>query len=258
MPLTIQYCSDLHLEFVHNEKFMQKYPLEVKGDILLLAGDIVPFAEIDKHHYFFDFVADNYAAVYWVPGNHEYYNADIAERSGAFREKIRDNVFLLNNTTVPLAGDTELVCTTLWSKINPADEWEVVRAMSDFHVITNNGHRFTINDFNRLHAESLSYLTGALATGTAKHKIVMSHHIPTYMHYPPKYKGDLLSQAFASEQFELIEQAGVHSWIFGHHHCNIPEFKIGGTHMLTNQLGYVKYGENKGFSRGRVVVVERG
>ena len=37
--MKIQFVSDLHLEFLENRTFLAKYPLEVKGDILLIAGD---------------------------------------------------------------------------------------------------------------------------------------------------------------------------------------------------------------------------
>ena len=74
--------------------------------------------------------------------------------------------------------------------------------------------------------------------------VVVTHHVPTFMNYPPKYKGDILNEAFAVELFDLIETTSPDYWIYGHTHENTPDFEIGKTKLLTNQLGYVMYGEN--------------
>ena len=56
------------------------------GDVLVLAGDVVTFRGLTKARGFFDFVCDHYAAVYWVPANHEYYGSDISDRPSPLLE----------------------------------------------------------------------------------------------------------------------------------------------------------------------------
>ena len=56
--MKIQYCSDLHLEFPVNKKYLKANPIKPEDEILLLAGDIIPFAEMENENDFifaFDF-----------------------------------------------------------------------------------------------------------------------------------------------------------------------------------------------------------
>lgn len=255
MAMSIQYCSDLHLEFDNNSKHLNKYPLIPSAEILLLGGDIVPFAQMNHFAAFFDWVSENFRAAYWIPGNHEYYHSDINERSGTLNETIRNNVFLVNNVTIDL-GVTDLICSTLWSHIDTVNEWQIRRAMSDFHVIADGGGKLTIDRFNQLHAESVQFVQKALAASKNQRKVVLTHHVPTFINYPPKYKNDVLNEAFATELHDLIQTMAPDCWIFGHTHYNTPAFKIGNTQILTNQFGYVKYGEHNTFVRDRVIELE--
>jgi hypothetical protein len=68
MSVKIQYCSDLHLEFYENSQLLKTHPIKAVGDILLLAGDIVLFSEMEKHKAFFDDLSERFKVVYWIPG----------------------------------------------------------------------------------------------------------------------------------------------------------------------------------------------
>lgn len=250
--MIIQYCSDLHLEFSQNKKFIAKYPLMPRGDILLLAGDIVPFTEIEEQADFFNYIADNFERTYWVPGNHEYYHSNILYRSGTIKEAIRSNVFLVNNYTVQLKN-LRLIFSTLWSNLSPVNYLTVQNRMADFSAIQHNGQKFTPYNYNDLHQQCKEFIVHSLATKTAAATIVVTHHIPTFLNYPAKYKRDVLNEAFAVELHDLIEASSIDYWVYGHHHVNTPAFLIGKTQLLTNQLGYIKYKENIGFKNNAAI-----
>lgn len=244
--MKIQYCSDLHLEFRENKEFLKKNPLKPMGDILLLAGDIVPFAIMNKHEDFFNYIAENFKITYWIPGNHEYYYYDIAEKQTILNEKIRDNIFLVNNIAIQ-QDHVRFIFSTLWSIINPEHTWSIQQHVSDFHVIKFNKERLFPVQFNELHRKSLSFLKNELNRDYIGNTIVVTHHVPTLFNYPEKYKGSELSDAFVVELYDFIAASHIDYWIFGHHHDNMGAFTIGKTNMLTNQLGYVRYNENEGF-----------
>lgn len=252
--MKIQYCSDLHLEFLQNNKFIKKHPLIPAGDILIMAGDIVPFAVMDEQHDFFNYLADNFETTYWVPGNHEYYHWDISTKRGAVKEAIRSNVFLVNNQTIQ-TGKTRLIFSTLWSDISPDASFFIQRRMADFSAINFNGKPFTTDEYNTLHSECKKFIEDELVEKVTTATMVITHHVPTFLQYPVKYKRDVLNEAFATELHSMIEQSSIDYWLYGHHHFNTPLFTIGKTKLITNQLGYIKFRENIGFKNDAVIEI---
>lgn len=252
--MKIQYASDLHLEFPSNASYLEKHPLNPLGEVLVLAGDIVPYAVLNKFDYFFDGLSEKFKAVYWIPGNHEYYYSDINVRSGSLIENIRSNIFLLNNQTIDL-GICKLLCTTLWSKISPLTQWKIQHDMSDFHLIKNKDQHLDASTYNTNHEMAKNYLLLELAKKDIKPVVVVSHHVPTFKNYPIEHINSPLKEGFATELYKEIEAYQPTYWIFGHHHSNVDEFTIGTTSLITNQLGYVDRGEGTGFSIGKTIEI---
>jgi predicted phosphohydrolase len=246
--MKIQYCSDLHLEFPENQKFLRRNPLKTAGDILVLAGDVVTFRDLEKGNDFIKFACDHYSAVYWVPGNHEYYGFDISDKPNPLCEKVRDNFHLVNNHSI-IVGGVKLVLTTLWSRIDPRQAPDIQKSVADFSAIAYEGRAFTAKDFTALHQESLSFLKNTFKEPGNERLVVVTHHVPSLTNYPKIYRNSPLTEAFAVELFDLIEDSGAACWIYGHHHVNTPEFTIGQTKMLTNQLGYIQHYEHGSFRR---------
>lgn len=250
--MKIQYCSDLHLEFPENKKYILENPIRPKAEILILAGDIVPFAVIDKHQDFFDYVSENFRYTFWIPGNHEYYYSDINNRTGSFEEKIRDNVLLLNNTVKEIDG-VRFIFSTLWSDISPERQFLIQQSLSDFKVIKNNSRLFNTDDYKLLYQENLQFLKDTLKESKDTRSVLVTHHVPTFQKYPEKYRDSKINEAFAVDLDTLIIDNSIDYWIYGHHHCNISDFNIGNTKMITNQLGYIRYEENIGYKESAVI-----
>lgn len=125
--------------------------------------------------------------------------------------------------------------------------------MADFHLITYNGKKITADDYHQLHEDCREFLIKELSTVTNLKTIVVTHHLPTFLSYPEKYRDSELNSAFATELFDLIEPSNVDYWIFGHSHEAVPDFKIGKTTLTSNQLGYVKFGEHLGFYQNKTI-----
>ena len=252
--MILQYASDLHLEFPVNRAFLDLHPLQPLGDVLILAGDIVPFAIMDKHADFFNYLSDHFKTTYWIPGNHEYYHSDIAMKSGTLNEKIRTNVFLVNNITIEYEN-IEFIFSTLWSKISPEHESKLEQAMNDFRQIEYKNQLFTPQQLNELNLQCVLFLTLELGSNKLTKKIVVTHHIPTFNNAPAKYRGSILHEAMGVELSELIEKTSPDYWIYGHVHRNHPGFKVGNTMLLTNQMGYVLKGEQSLFKTNKTITV---
>ena len=156
--MKIQYCSDLHLEFQENKKFLLENPIVPTAEVLILAGDIIPF--------------------------------------------------------------------------------------SIFKVYTN------------LFFDSFNFLKTAILEEKSFKRVIVTHHVPTMLNYPPQYKGSAINQAFATELSEFIEENEIDYWLYGHHHYNSEIFEIGKTKLLTNQLGYVRSNEHLGYRNNAIFDIQ--
>ena len=249
--MTIQYASDLHLELIPNARYVRSNPLDVTGEVLVLAGDICNLMGTTLPcNEFWEWASANYREVLIVPGNHEYYqNYDILADGDSWSHEILPNVHYHQNKVVRI-DNVDFILSTLWSHIRPEDEFVVEQGMYDFRQILYNGRRFTPADFNAEHEKSLDFIKRSVADSTAERIVVVTHHLPTMAVVAPEHKRSLLNSAFATELGDFIADNRIDAWIFGHSHANI-DATIGNTRIVCNQLGYVYYRENLGGFDGR-------
>lgn len=237
--MIFQYASDLHLSYRGNAGFVRR-TLAAAGDVLLLAGDVADIQDPERHAGFWDWCEDNFKLTVFVPGNHDYYGSwkDLNELKRPMRLEIRPNVLCCNNTTVTV-GSLDILCSTLWSAILPEQADAAAVSMPDFREILVGGKDFSVEDSVELHQAALSFLKNALETSRASDIVVVTHHLPTYRVVNPKYASINTSSAFASELGDWIEASRIVYWLYGHSHDSI-EAMVGGTRLVSNQLGYLK------------------
>lgn len=254
--MKIQYASDLHLEFHENSRWLKENPLIPVGDILVLAGDIGYLGdEMYSRHPFWDWCNDNFKQTIVVPGNHELYkDFDINELSDDWEIEIRPNVKAVYNKIVSVDEDTDLITSTLWSRIHPHDAYFTEQGVTDFRRIRNGEYRLTWERFNDEHERCVDFISRSVSESTAKNKIVVTHHVPSFDLLSEEFLGSRLNGAFTSDLNKLLELLPIDYWIYGHSHRNIDRI-IGGTRCISNQLGYVFANEHGDFVRDKVIDV---
>ncbi len=251
--MKIQYASDLHLEFAENASYLKHHPLEVTGDILVLAGDIGYLGD-DNYgkHPFWSWASENYRQVIVCMGNHEFYKYyDIASLEDGYCLEIRPNVHSYYNSIVHIE-DTDIVISTLWGCIPLEEAYYTENVISDFRRILYKGELLTSAEFNNECRKCVDFIRKSVADSKARHKIVVTHHVPSFRMLHPKFAGSKANGAFTVELEDYIKDSGIEYWIYGHSHYNI-DVQIGGTQCVCNQLGYVFHNEHQTFKPGKCI-----
>lgn len=253
--MKIQYASDLHLEFAENRSHIKHNPLPVTGDVLILAGDI-GYIEDENYskHSLWDWASDNYRQVIACMGNHEFYKySDITTFANGYCLEIRPNVHSYYNGIVHI-DDIDIIVSTLWGHIPLKEAYFTESVISDFRRILFKGERFTFVDFNNECEKCSAFIRKAVMESQAKHKIVVTHHVPSFRMQHPKFADSKANGAFTVELEDYIMNSDIEYWIYGHSHYN-KDVQIGNTKCVTNQLGYVSHNEHLSFNPSKFIEI---
>jgi len=221
---------------------------------LALLGDIGnPFTpELNS---FFKEISPVYKQIFYVPGNHEYYNLpnfDMPKPKEEYEYKLSSicnsypNISLLNNRSVML-DEFKIIGTTLWSHIDDSHCDEIEQTLNDYHLIKNSdGRKIIVADTNRWNKEAVEFISQEINnTPHSTPCIVLTHHSPLFSNPDlgqytahPKYLNTSRNQAFHNNLHNLMKLPIV-GWLYGHTHYT-SSFDYNGVYIGTNQLGYVR------------------
>ena len=255
--MTLQFCSDLHLEFEENRNFLDAHPILPTGDVLIIAGDAIYLGNQQMMRFpFFDWCADHFAETLIVPGNHEFYGGfDIADTLEGFELALRPNVRYLNNRTWR-KGDVELFLTTMWPHYNTAQMFYAQMMMNDYEYGVLGGKRFEAFDVNGLHERCTRWLADALDRSEARRKIVVTHHCPIIESEKARFLGKNAAPCYMTDMSAFMEAHRPDYWIHGHvHFIRSYGVQVGPTTVHSNPLGYVFEEEAAAFNNEMTITL---
>jgi Icc-related predicted phosphoesterase len=273
--MKIKILNDIHLEFdAHGAQF------EVGGpaDVLLLSGDVCVASYLRPNRtdkmaarhreiceFFFKTQCAKFGKVYYIMGNHEHYHGIFDYTAEILREFLEGtNVTLLDNEFVALNDEWQLFGGTLWTDYNNNDWFARNTAkdrMSDHMIIKKllpqskkNPYgepfgRFLPTDAYDEHKKTLDALQNGLYEWKQidKKTIVMTHHAPTFQSVHPRFAGDELNYAYATDLSEMImDNPNIKYWLHGHMH-DTHDYNVGECRVVCNPRGYQGYELNDTF-----------
>lgn len=245
--MKIAFCSDAHLEFSgRNFDFPE-------ADILILAGDIMVFADLYDHEngftarQFLRDASEAYKKVIYVFGNHELYHGTIQTAKNKIECFLKEE----NITNIEfgdcgslIVGDIKFVYATLWTDINKSNPVIMSASpMNDYSQImildneTRSGGRYlTPEDTVNIHNEHKEYIEKEVQ-GFDK-VIVVTHHAPSLMSCE-NTRSSIADYYYCCTDMDsiILDNPQIKYFIHGHLHTR-KSYNIGETVVMSWCRGY--------------------
>jgi len=244
-----QLISDIHLEFGACKA------IKKMANYLILAGDIgYPDQALFKN--FLVETSKLYEKVFYVSGNHEYYQNwkngknikidTIAETNDKIKNIVKEsgeNIYFLNNEYYDIDDKLRIVGSTLWTNIHPKSS-----SINDSYQIYSDENVLITDDYLRkTHIENVKFIKNQISDANEKNKkiVVVTHHLPSYQLVLDKYKTGMYASYnshFASDLDYLMAEP-IKVWCAGHSH-GFNQKNINGVDCFVNAYGYPKEERN--------------
>ena len=245
--MKLRIMSDLHLEFMNSlDDFEIPALPEDKETVLILAGDVHYGKRL---HLVFDKFKDQFKAIIFVYGNHEFYSGNMPSIPFRVEEDIAgmNNVWPLDAETIEIDG-VHFVGATLWTDManfNQVVMWDAQCRMNDYKKIRTGPpaepwkYKLRPVHTTSLHIRHKEFMFKTITElkEAGETVVAVSHHLPSYQCIHPGYKGSTLNGAYASELFEFVAESKPDLWVHGHVHDNV-DLMLADTRVVCNPRGY--------------------
>lgn len=238
--MKIQFLSDLHCEMYMDGGIRMLDEIPVVGDVLVVAGDMASYKEIAPA---VDWLCSKFPQVIFVPGNHEYYFSDRNDVDN-IRIKLESrfrNFHWLNGNVAEIGGQ-RFVGATGWFRDTP-NNWIYENLLNDFRLIS--GFKKWVY---KVHEEHRQFLLNTVRPGD----VVITHHAPTPLSTPERFKNSQLNRFYVADFQDVIEKCQPKLWIHGHMHSPC-DYEVIGCRVVCNPHGYP--GEPNSFVPDRTVSI---
>jgi len=256
---TIQIFSDLHTEFGLGHDNIR--PVDMKADIVIDAGDHHPGVKgiVELVDGFSD------SKLISIAGNHEFYGRRIVDSHYKKLEQKAEqlgSVFLQNNTYFYHKEDENIrvIGATLWTdfELNGDGFIAKMRAkmhLNDYNQIYGGIQRFiTPEEILMEHTKSREYIRSILNTPFKGKTVIVTHHAPSRLSIPERFKFDKCNAAYASNFESWFYDYDIDLWVHGHTHDSF-DYTINKTRVICNPRGYLGHELNPKFNTKLVVEI---
>lgn len=242
----ILHLSDLHTEFGRLDLSFRNLAERENPAAIVLTGDIgrgvdaVSWAATSF---------PEHIPIALIPGNHEYYRAELTATLAAMRSAAEDtpNISILDRDVLALEtpeGNIRILGATLWTDFCFSGASKQQHAMliagmkmKDFKLIGYGYGTLRPEDTLEFHRRDLAWLDEQLRLPFPGATIVATHHPASSVSRHPNFQDELYAPSFVSNLDGFILEHQPQLWLHGHTHWPVDEM-VGFTRIVSRQLGY--------------------
>lgn len=256
--------NDIHLDFYVPKHINQLeeslwYPKTLETDketAFIISGDLWHSKKFLNFNNFswLGKISQQFLYVIFVLGNHDLWRGnlpgDYQEVKAEIKKQGLTNVFLLQDETISL-DNVLFTGATLWTDFN-SEPYVLMKAKEimkhDYKSIRYGKAYDKLKSQHvreaHIHSRNFIFQNAKKQEGVRKN-VVITHHAPSYLSIPEKYKSEgyhVENHLDFSNLDDKIKVSDIDYWFHGHTH-EFKNYFIGDTNIINNPLGY--YGHQK-------------